>query len=239
MKTLVVSLGGSLFLPGKVDFRFLEEFKKVIKQNKQHKFVIVTGGGSFAREYIRALRGEGKSEKLQSYAGIGTTRMNARFLSYFFGQDPEKGIPHKKKEVKDLLNKRKIVFCGALEYRSKNTSDGTAAELAAYLKCDFVNLTLAPGLCTKNPLIYKNARLIPEISYKELNGIMRKMKYKPGQHFVIDQNASKIIMKHKIKTYILGKDMRNFDNFLKGEKFVGTKVLDDKEIRRDKEESKE
>lgn len=225
MKTLVISLGGSLFLPGKIDFKFLEEFKKIILDNKNYRFVIVAGGGSFAREYIGALKAVGKSEKFQSYSGIGVTRMNARFLSYFFGIDPQKGIPHKKQDIKNLLKKRKLVFCGALEYRPKNTSDGTAAELANYLKTDFVNLTLAPGLCNKNPLIYKDARLISEINYEELNKIMRKMKYEPGQHFVIDQNATKIIMKHKIKTYILGKDMKNFDNFLKGKDFIGTRIL--------------
>ena len=227
-----------MFLTGKVDFRFLEEFKKTIDKNKNYKFVIVAGGGNFAREYIKVLKAAGKSERFQSYAGIGVTRMNARFLSYFFGKDPKKGIPHTKQEVKNAIKKERVVFCGALEYKPKNTSDGTAAELAAFLKTDFVNLTLAPGLCTKNPLIYKDARLIPEISYNELNTIMRKMKYKPGQHFVIDQSASRIIMKNKIKTYILGKNMKNFDDFLNKQDFIGTRVLDDKEIRRDKEEDK-
>ena len=168
---LVISLGGSLFIPNEIDVNFLKDFKKVILSNKKYKFVIVTGGGGVARKYISALHAVGKDERLQSYAGIGVTRMNARFLSYFFGVDPEKGIPHKKQDVKSLLAKNRIVFCGALEYKPKNTSDGTAAELAAFLGADFVNLTKAPGLCNKNPNKFKNAKLIPEISYKELNKI--------------------------------------------------------------------
>jgi uridylate kinase len=48
--------------------------------------------------------------------------------------------------------------------------------------------------------------------------------FKPGQHFVLDQTASKIILKNKIKTYILGKDLKQLENVLKGRKFKGTFV---------------
>jgi uridylate kinase len=50
------------------------------------------------------------------------------------------------------------------------------------------------------------------------------MRFTPGQHFVLDQDASKIIMKNKIKTYILGKDLKQFDNFLNNKPFLGTKI---------------
>lgn len=222
-KDLVISLGGSLFLKGNIDINFLKEFKQVILSHKNYRFVIVTGGGKFAREYIRALRETGKSEYLQSMAGISVTRMNARFLAYFFGRDTE-GIPHDMKQVKNMLAKDNLVFTGALRYKPKNTSDGTAANIAAYLGCDFVNLTLAPGLCDKNPARYDSAKLIPEITYEKLDKMMSKIIYKPGQHFVIDQAATKIIHKHKVKTYILGKSMKNFSNFLNNKKFIGTKI---------------
>lgn len=219
---MVISLGGSLFLKEDIDIRFLEQFKQVIlKYKNKCKFVIVTGGGKFAREYIKALRETGKSEYLQSMAGISVTRMNARFLAYFFGQDTQ-GIPHDMKQVKNMLRKNDIIFCGALRYRPKNTSDGTAASIAAFLKCDFINLTLAPGLCDKNPQTNKDFKIIPEISYEKLDKIMSRMKFKPGQHFVIDQAATKVIRKHRVKTYILGKSMKNFSDFLERKKFIGT-----------------
>ena len=49
-----------------------------------------------------------------------------------------------------------------------------------------------------------------------------KKQFKPGQHFVLDQKAAGIIMKNKIKTYILGKNMKNLDLLLSGKKFKGT-----------------
>ena len=67
---VVISLGGSLIVPEKVDVKFLKEFKKIILKNtKKHKFVIVCGGGSIARKYIQAL--------------------HARKMQHVFGEDLE------------------------------------------------------------------------------------------------------------------------------------------------------
>ena len=42
--------------------------------------------------------------------------------------------------------------------------------------------------------------------------------------FVLDAEAAGIIMKHKIKTYIIGSNMKNLDNFLNNKKFRGTRI---------------
>ena len=225
IKTIVISLGGSLIIPDDVDISFLEKFKQVISKHKnKYRFVIVTGGGSIARKYIKELKQANKSEFLQSMAGIGTTSMNARFLTYIFGKDANQGIPHDMKQVANLLTKNNPVFCGALRYAEKETSDATSAKLANFFNCEFINLTLVPGLFTKNPLEYKDAKFIPKISWQDFYERANKLKYKPGQHFVLDQSAARIIRDYKIKTYILGKDLRQLDNFLSGKKFKGTVI---------------
>ena len=222
---IVISLWGSLIVPEKVDLRILKNFKKVLKKNCQkYKFVVVCGGGSVARKYISALKEINANEKLQSLAGISVTRTNARFMSYFFNQDPGKGIPHKMRHIKKYLKKQDIVFCGALEYKPHQTSDSTAADIAKKFNSVFINLTNINGLYTDNPLTNKNAKFIPEISWENFNKIANKIKFRPGQHFVLDQHASKIILDNKIKTYILGKNMNNLDKLLKGKKFLGTTI---------------
>ncbi|MBS3065916.1 hypothetical protein J4229_02620 [Candidatus Pacearchaeota archaeon] len=50
------------------------------------------------------------------------------------------------------------------------------------------------------------------------------MIYHSGQHFVLDQKAAKIIHEDKIKTYIVGEDVRNIDKILQGKKFIGTTI---------------
>ena len=225
-KVIVLSLGGSLIIPNKVNTKYLKEFKKIILKNKsKYKFIIVCGGGSIARIYISALKEIKMNEKFQSFSGISATRMNARFMSYFFNQDQERGIPHKMKKIKKYLKKYDIIFCGALEYHIRQTSDSTAAQIAKKFKADFINLTNVQGLYNKDPKEFKNAKFIPQISWIDFDKMANKTKFKPGQHFVLDQTASKIIKKNKIKTYIIGENMNQLDNVLNNRKFKGTEIL--------------
>lgn len=224
-KVIVLSLGGSLIVPNEIDIKFLEKFRQVIKKHEsKYKFVIVCGGGIIARKYIKALREKGKSEYLQSMAGIAITRLNARFMTYFFGRDASSGIPHNMEEVKNLMGKNNIVFCGALRYAERETSDGTAAKIARFLGTEFINLTAVDGLYTSNPLTHINAKFIPKISWENFLKRANKIKYRPGQHFVLDQEAAETIFKYKIKTYIIGKNLTNLDNLLSEKKFKGTVI---------------
>ncbi|MDO8528416.1 MAG: UMP kinase [Nanoarchaeota archaeon] len=222
-KVIVISLGGSLIIPDKVDTKFLKKFKKaILKNTKKHKFVIVCGGGSIARKYISSLREIGINEKFQSFSGISATRMNARFMTHFFNMNPEYGIPHTIKLLDKYAKRQDIIFCGALEYKPNQTSDATATEIAKHFKTIFINLTNVPGVYTKNPMEHRDAKFIPRMTWMELYRKTNKNKYKPGQHLILDQTATKTILKNKITTYVLGKNMRNLNNFLNGRKFKGT-----------------
>lgn len=222
-RVVVLSLGGSLIIPDEVDVKFLRQFKKTILRNtNKYKFIIVCGGGSTARKYISALREIGINEKLQSLSGISATRMNARFMNYFFNINPEEGIPHTTKLLKKYIKRDNVVFCGALEYKPDQTSDSTAAGIAKKFNAVFINLSNVAGLYNKNPREYKNAKFIKEISWNDFYKMAHKKKFRPGQHFILDQTASGIIKRHKITTYLLGKNLRELENVLKNKKFKGT-----------------
>ncbi|MEM4330886.1 MAG: UMP kinase [Candidatus Pacearchaeota archaeon] len=224
-RIIVISLGGSLIVPEEINIDFLRNFKEVINKNlDKFKFVIVCGGGSVARKYIQALKEEKRDEYLQSLIGISITRLNARFLSYFFGFDSPYGIPHSIKEVDNLLKRRDIVFCGALKYAPKQTSDSAAAKLAKFFKTTFINLTNVDGIFDKDPKKYPNAKFIPKISFSSLYKILKKIEYSPGVHTPLDLSAFKLIKKYKIKTFILGKNLSNLDNLLNDREFRGTRI---------------
>ncbi|RLG10652.1 UMP kinase [Candidatus Pacearchaeota archaeon] len=222
-KVIVLSLGGSQIIPDEINLEYLKKFKEIIlKHSKKYKFIVVCGGGDIARKYIAALEKININEKLQSLSGISATRMNARFMNYFFNINPEYGIPHTMKTLQRYIKSRDIIFCGALEYKPNQTSDSTAAEIAKHFKSDFINITNIKGLYNKNPLKFKDAKFIPKITWKDFNKMANKNKFKPGQHFVLDQTASKIILKNKIITYITGKNLKELDNLLSKKKFKGT-----------------
>ena len=224
-KVIVISLGGSLIVPKEIDYSFLKNFKKTMQKNyRKYRFVVVCGGGSIAREYISILKAQGKSIKEQALAGIRATRMNASFLIQLFGNEVDSELPKSSKEVKFNLMKNNIVFCGALRYGKNETSDGTAAKLAKHFKTDLINMSNVAGLYTSNPLKNKKAKLIQKISWDKFEKIANKIKYKPGQHFVLDQQAAKVIKKYKIKTYLIGSNAKNLNNLLNGKKFIGTVI---------------
>ncbi len=225
MKKAVISLGGSLIIPESVDFKFLNKFRTTLKKHYSHcKFIVVCGGGTIARRYIDALKKEHRSKNELSLVGIRTTRMNALFMTQFFGKEANSTLPKNIKEVKNMLEKNKVVLCGALRYSPNATSDTTAAKIAHEIGTDFINITNIDGLYSKNPKKNKDAVFIKRESWEKFHSRAIKIKHRPGQHFVLDQTAAIIIKKYRIKTYIIGKNLKNLDAILHNKKFKGTLI---------------
>jgi len=223
MKYAVISLGGSLIAPDNVNDNYVKKFKQTLLKFKNYKFVIIAGGGKTARTYINALEHQKVDKFRQSLIGIRITRLNAWTLINLFKGDSAKIIPKSLKDVKNLLAKNRIVVCGGLRYMENNTSDGTAASIAKLLGTNLINMTNVKGLYDKNPKL-KDAKLIKAISFEDFDKRIKKIKYRPGQHFVLDQHASEIIKRNKIKTYIIGSNLNNLENLLKNKKFIGTVI---------------
>ncbi len=224
-KVIVLSLGGSIIIPEKKHERFLLEFREVLKKKyKTHKFVLVCGGGSIARAYQHVLEEQHKSYKELSLAGIRATRMNAELVMQVFGKEANQELPKSMAKVKSELHKNNTVICGSLRYAPDETSDSTAAKLADYLNAEFINITNVAGLYTSDPRTNPRAKLIPHQTWEEFDKRAQAIRYKPGQHFVLDQKAAKRIKNKKIRTYIVGKDLKALDALLSGRKFKGTTI---------------
>ena len=223
MKTFVISVGGSAIVPSEIDVKFLKQLKKTVsKLSKKNKLVIVCGGGKPARDYIKAAKHFGVSDHFASLAGIRTTKLNATLVSLIIHGNVL--MPDSLKEVNQELRKRNVVVIGALGFHPNMTSDATAAQVSNYTNAEmFINVTDVDGLFTKNPKMHKDAKFIPKISFDDFWKIASKIKFKAGQHFVLDQAGAKIIKRHKIKTDIL-KGMKNLENVIQGKSFKGTVI---------------
>lgn len=223
MKTFVISVGGSAIVPYKIDVKFLKALKQTVaKISKNNKIVIVCGGGKTARDYIAAAKELGTNDSLSCLAGIRSTKLNATLVS--LALKGSVNMPDSLSEVKKEISKKNVVVVGALGFQPNMTSDGDAAQIAEYLKADmFINLTDVDGLFDKNPKEYKNAKFIPHISFEDFWKIASKIKFKAGQHFVLDQSGAKTIMKAKIPTIII-KGLNNLENLVLGKTFKGTLI---------------
>jgi uridylate kinase len=216
METIVISVGGSVVVPDKINTKFLFDLKKIINQDKR-KFIIITGGGKTCRNYIAALSKFHSSNREKDLIGIETTRLNAQLMTGLF-KLPAK-IPKNIREVKNSWKKQKITVCGG--FRPGITTDGVAVEIAKTIGAKtFINLTNVAGVYTKDPK-KKGAKLLKETSYKIIFKLLEKIKEKPGQHFILDRHAAKIAGAIKMKVIIL-KGLNNLKACLKNKKFTGT-----------------
>lgn len=222
-KKWVISLGGSRIIPEEVDNEFLKSFKKLLLSYRNHKFIVVTGGGKTARKYINSLCSFGKNTKEQSEIGIEITRFHANFLMKIFSPHSNSELPYSLTKLKNLFRKNQIVFCGALRKNKKQTTDATASRIAAEFKCPFINITNVKGLYTEDPKKKKDAKLIQRISQNDFYKITSKIKYRAGQNFILDQRSAKIIKRKKIPTYIVG-SISEIKKILNEKEFIGTLI---------------
>ncbi len=77
-KLVVISLGGSIVFPKNINVRFLKNFQKLVNgEVKQgRKFIIVVGGGCFARVFQDAAEKLCKiSDEEKDWIGIRATRL--------------------------------------------------------------------------------------------------------------------------------------------------------------------
>ena len=87
IKTIILSLGGSVIFPVKIDVEFLKNFKKIVEKytKKKYKFVIFCGGGKLARKYQESLKKIiGNDQEALDWMGISITHINAFLLKYIF-----------------------------------------------------------------------------------------------------------------------------------------------------------
>ena len=104
MKGIVVmSLGGSVMVPGEIDVEFLKGFRKVVLKHVRagKRFIIICGGGKICRKYQKAasvvVKPDGED---MDWLGIHATRLNAHLLSIIFkGHAREKIVKNPSRKV--------------------------------------------------------------------------------------------------------------------------------------------
>ncbi len=225
MHTYIISLGGSLIVPDKVDVNFLKRFREIILNHiKESRFIIICGGGKTARRYQEAASGVMKlgSEDLD-WIGIHSTRLNAQLIKIIFKNIAHPIVIHNPTEKLKLKDKERVVV--AAGWKPGSSTDYDAVLLAKNFRVtQLINLSNVDYVYNKNPKKYPDARPIKAINWKEFRKIVGT-KWDPGANVPFDPIASKLAEKLKLKVIIAnGKNMENLDEILHGRKFIGTTV---------------
>jgi uridylate kinase len=225
MKNLfVISLGGSLLVPGEIDINFLRKFKSIIEREIKfdRKFIIIVGGGKTARNYQNAAKSLTKvSNEDLDWLGIHATRINAHLLLTIFRKYAYYRIIKNPKEKVEF--KEKILV--AAGWKPGFSTDYDAVLLAKTYGSDtIINLTNVDYVYDKDPNKFKDAKPFKEISWKDYLKLIDQ-KWTPGMSAPFDPVASKLAQKFKFKVVILnGKKLKNLKNYLENRKFKGTLI---------------
>lgn len=224
-KTVIISLGGSLIVPGEIDWKFVKNFKKVIEKclKKNYQFIIITGGGKTARKYIEAAnRIDGANAEDKDWIGIHATRMNAHFIRTIFRKYAHPVINKNPYDIEDFSKSRAAILVAA-GWKPGFSTDYDAAVLAKHLDVKkIINLSNIDYVCNKDPKKFKDAKKLPEISWEDFRKLVGD-KWDPGMNVPFDPMASALASTEKMEVAVInGRDLKNFENYLDGKKFKGT-----------------
>ena len=221
METIVISLGGSVLAPSKIDVVFLKKFRKLIVKSRGKRFVIICGGGKTAREYMNAASGivNLTSDDLD-WIGIHATRLNAQLLRNVFRDSAHKVIIKNPNE-KIRTGKKVIIAAG---WKPGRSTDHIAVILAKNLGANTViNVTNTDYVYDKDPSKHRDVRPLKRICWPHFQKIVGD-KWSPGLNAPFDPVAANAAQNNKIAVAIIGRNVKNLENFIRNKPFRGTLV---------------
>jgi uridylate kinase len=224
MKSLVISLGGSVLVPNLSENR-ISEYAAVLRQvSEKHRIFVVVGGGGEARKYIDAMRTLGVDEGTCDEIGILVTRLNATLLIAALGDSAYPGVAEDQTTALEYGISRRIVVMGGVT--PAQTTDAVAAVLAERTGADIlVNLTSVDGIYSADPKSDASATRYTHLTPDRLAEIVGGSRLNAGSNTVMDAIAVKIIQRSGIPLLVLdGRKPKNLPDAIISGQFDGTIV---------------
>lgn len=234
--TTVLSVGGSIIAPNKVDTTFVKDFVAMISEylleDNGRQVVLVAGGGGVAREYqnaYKAIAGDAVESATLDKIGIAATRLNAQLLKSAFGGLCTAGVICNcdsllcTDETCAVASDSRVVV--AAGWKPGFSTDMDAVLLAdKFHATTVVNLSNIEKVYTADPRTNKDAAPIDKICWADFCKMVGS-EWTPGGNYPFDPVASRFASEHKMKVICAGgRNLQNTRNILLGLDFVGTTI---------------
>ena len=228
----VISLGGSIIAPDRVDVAFLRAFRKTVLEyleaEAERRVILVCGGGAPAREYQGAYRAvlseAGRSApdpEAQDWLGVAATRLNAELVRFLFQPlCPEKVITDP--TAVTVFPGRVLVASG---WKPGFSTDYDAVLLAERFQADtLVNLSNIAKVYSADPKLDPAARPLDHLRWAELQAMVGTT-WVPGANVPFDPVATAQAARLGLRVVVAaGRNIENLRKILAGEPFEGTTI---------------
>ena len=226
-ETIVMSVGGSLIVPGQIDTTFLPNLKTFIDtQTTEYgrRFIIIAGGGRTARNYQEAAAtvSDLAPDDLD-WMGIHATRLNGHLLRTVFRDSAHRVMITNPDDILDVPKHEKVVI--AAGYRPGSSTDLRAVQIAERLHATkVINLSNIDYVYTSDPRTNPKAQKIETISWADFRALIPS-EWDPGLSSPFDPIAAKAAEKNNIEVAIInGAHLKELTKYLNDEPFVGTRI---------------
>lgn len=227
MRTTVLSLGGSIVAPEKVDSAFLKEFKKAISRylesNKDDRIILTVGGGAPARIYQNAAKEIVPSLEANEldWLGIRATHLNGALVRAVFSEYVKNDLVIDPTADFDF-NGRVLVAAG---WKPGFSTDTDAVYLAKKFGAKtVVNLSNIKKVYTDDPKKNPEAKPLDRITWDDFIKMVGDT-WTPGKNTPFDPIASKIAKDEGMRVICAdGRNIENLIRILEEKDFEGTTI---------------
>lgn len=224
MDKVVVSIGGSVLVPGDDDAAYIRRLADMLREvASEAQVAVVVGGGREARRYVDMGRALGGSVRELDELGIGITRVNARLLTVALGDIANTEIPVKADDCARMSEPGRIAVMGGTE--PGHTTDAVSAMIAERMGADrIVNASNVDAVYSADPRADPDAVRYERMTIAQLKDVVYQ-DHDAGKSSVFDPLGVSIAMRERIDILMVnGRDLEELRNAILGKPIKGTFV---------------
>lgn len=227
METIVISVGGSLIVPGdNIDTHFLSALRDLIETETTagRRFILIAGGGKTARKYQDAAAEVAPLTRDDlDWLGIHATHLNGHLLRTIFRDIAHPVMIKNPDDILDIPPTTQVVVAGG--YRPGCSTDLRAIQIAERVGATkVINLSNTDYVYTADPKTDPTAEKIEDISWSDFRALIPQ-EWDPGLSTPFDPIAAKEAEAKNIEVAAInGTKLLSLKSYLDGKPFTGTRI---------------